>query len=606
VAVLARRPCLRAPPRLSLAVLCGVALALFEPISVGAQNGPIQLFPKREPVQPGAPQTGPRPPSGTPAPAPPSGPPSGGSATTAAPQGFQVEGLAPPEIDSIGLSGPAEGGFERTLWAGSDPQLVLALLPELPVTSANPPLRELIRRLLATGAPLDGGPTGGRMLGARVERLLAMGDLDTAKRLLDQLPPERGDSQLARLAAQAALLEGDDPGACQRANDLAPTGGTAFWAEIAIYCRLAAGDEEGARLGLDLLREAGHADPGFFRLAGAVANHQADGAGPAMRSPAAVDVALLRLAGQSLPATSLGNLPPAVLTVAAREPKLARDRQLEIAERAFEGGGLAASDLGAIYGERAPAGDALTSVRTAWGPQARAMAYRAAGEQRSPQDLAALMAATWQAARGDERLMIAEVFATRFGDLPVDRSLLAAGPGAARALLTTDRPAPAAGWLALLKDEGSRDSRVQREVAALAPLYAITGIGGGAAPELDEAAVAAWRAATPDADAKAERLFALLDGLGSPVPGPVWWHELRPPLQQDASVPVAALWAGLERAAAARRLGETVLFALTMLNGAPAATEPEVLTACLRGLRSVGLDHEARQIAVATALAMGL
>jgi hypothetical protein len=216
------------------------------------------------------------------------------------------------------------------------------------------------------------------------------------------------------------------------------------------------------------------------------------------------------------------------------------------------------------------------------------------------------MAATWQAARGDERLMIAEVFATRFGDLPVDRSLLAAGPGAARALLTTDRPAPAAGWLALLKDEGSRDSRVQREVAALAPLYAITGIGGGAAPELDEAAVAAWRAATPDADAKAERLFALLDGLGSPVPGPVWWHELRPPLQQDASVPVAALWAGLERAAAARRLGETVLFALTMLNGAPAAAEPEVLTACLQGLRSVGLDHEARQIAVATALAMGL
>ncbi len=43
-----------------------------------------------------------------------------------------------------------------------------------------------------------------------------------------------------------------------------------------------------------------------------------------------------------------------------------------------------------------------------------------------------------------------------------------------------------------------------------------------------------------------------------------------------------------------------------MLNGAPAAAHPEVLTASLQALRAVGLDQEARQIAVATALAMDL
>jgi hypothetical protein len=235
------------------------------------------------------------------------------------------------------------------------------------------------------------------------------------------------------------------------------------------------------------------------------------------------------------------------------------------------------------------------------------MAYRAAGEQQSSQDLAKLLAAAWQAAKGDERLLVAEVFARRFADLPIDRALLAAAPGAARALLVADQPLPAARWFALLNDERSRDGQAQREVVALAPLYALAGIGGNeAVPELDEAAVAAWRAATPAADAKAERLFALLDGVGSPVPGPVWWHELAPPLQRDARVPAGALWAGLERASAARRLGETALFALTMLNGAPAAAQPEVLTDCLRALRAVGLDHEARQIALATALAMDL
>ncbi len=626
----AGRPGPRAPRHLICALLGGAALGLLAADALGAQQGPIQLFPPAllppqgavEP-SPGAPATGTPTPGtriqgtptqgaptpGTPAQGTPTaGTPPGGGAIPASPQGFQVEGLAPPEIDSIGLTGASDGGFERTLWAASDPQLVLTLLAELPVATHNPPLAALTRRLLATGAPLDGGLAGGRMLSARVERLLAMGDLDTAKRLLDQLPPSRGDGALARLSAQAALLDGDDPAACQRANDLAPTGGAAFWAQIAVYCRLAAGDEDGARLGLDLLRDANQTEDGaFVKLAGAVADHRTGSAVPSVPSPSAVEVALLRLAGLPLPAASLADPAPAVLTAAAREPSLGGDRELEIAERAFQTGGLSASALGAIYGARAPAGDALARVRTAWGPEARAMAYRAAGEQQNPQDLAALLAATWQAAKGDERFLVAQVFAKRFADLPIDRSLLAVAPSAARALLAADLPLPAARWFALLNAERARDSRTQGEFAALTPLFALAGIGGGeAVPELDEAAVTAWRQATPDADAKAERLFALLEGIGSPVLASIWSQELTPPLQRSMSVPVGALWRGLDRATTAKRLGETVLYALQMLNGQPEADHPEVLVESLRALRAVGLDQDARQIAVATALAMDL
>ena len=43
-----------------------------------------------------------------------------------------------------------------------------------------------------------------------------------------------------------------------------------------------------------------------------------------------------------------------------------------------------------------------------------------------------------------------------------------------------------------------------------------------------------------------------------------------------------------------------------MLNGQPEAAHPAVLTGALRGLRAVGLDREARAIAVATGLALDL
>jgi hypothetical protein len=604
VLLIARRQQAGAAPRRPRSGLASIlALALLVGLGagpLGAQQGPIRLFPDQlSPTAPPAPGPG----HGTPGAVSP-GSPAGPETTSPPPQGFQVEGLAPPEVDAIGVA----GGFEGSLWAGSDPELILTLLSHLPVASRNPPLAALTRRILATGVSLEGATEGGRVLSARVERLLAMGDLDSAKQLLDQLPASEGDSALARLAAEVALLAGDDPAACQRAADLAPTGDGEFWAEIAVYCRLAAGDRDGASLGLDLLREAGQTDDAaFFQLAGMVADPTSDTAPPALGSARPVHIALLRLAEEPLPAYSLGSLPPAALAAAAREPRLAGERQLEVAERAFRTGGLAAPVLAALYAEQAPEGDALAGVGTAWGPPARAMAYRAADEAEGPAELAALLDATWRAASGDERFLVAETLAGRFVELPADRAWSAVAPSAARALLAADRPLPAAHWFSLLEAEAASDGRARRELAALTPLFALAGIGGRAAvPELDEAAVEAWRAATPDADAKAERLFALLEGVGSPVPDRVWWQELEAPFERAASIPAGPLWRGLERAVADRRLGETVLFALNMLNGQPESAHPVALTGVLRALRAVGLDREARAIAVATAIVMDL
>jgi hypothetical protein len=584
----ARPPRPSAPGLIAALAVCGALLVPLAP-PADAQEGPIRLFPQElAPTGPAPDRRAATPPGAAP------GPP---------PRGFQVEGLAPPEVDSIGLA----GSFEPTLWTGSDPRLILSLLSQLPVAIRNPALQALTRRVLAAGAALEGATEDGRMLSARVGRLLAMGDLDSAKQLLDQLPPSVGDPALAQLSAEVALLAGDDAAACQRAADLAPTSGAAFWSEVAIYCRLAAGDADGARLGLELLRDAGQsADVAFVELAGMVADGAAGVALPPLPAPAAIHVALLRLAQQPLPEAALARAPAPLLTAVARDPALAGAQQLALAERAFASGGLAGSGLAAIYAERAPQGDALERLRSDWGPEARALALRAVIDQQTPQERVALLDATWRAAAGEERFLVAAAFAPYFAELPPDRALLPVAPSAARALLAGGRPLPAARWFALLSAAGD-DGAAARERTALMPLFALAGIGGSdAVPRLDQRAVGAWRATRPDADAMAERLFALLDGVGSPVPDEAWWQQLAAPLERPASVPVSALWRGLERAAAGGRTGETVLFALHMLNGAPEAAHPAVLTAALQALRAVGLDREARDIAVASAIGADL
>jgi hypothetical protein len=121
-------------------------------------------------------------------------------------------------------------------------------------------------------------------------------------------------------------------------------------------------------------------------------------------------------------------------------------------------------------------------------------------------------------------------------------------------------------------------------------------------PRIDGAALAAWRLATTADQALAERLFALLEGVGAPVEAGAWRSVLAGHGQRQQPAPAAVLWHGLEQAAAERRVGDTVLFVLQMLNGQPEAVHPEVLVACLRALSRVGLDRDARAIAVATAL----
>ena len=536
----------------------------------------------------------------------PSGPPALPHAEPVAPAEAEgrlvVEGLAPPGLDAIGLSGPAEGGFGRALWQGSDPQLVGQLLADLPVVTRVPPLRRLAQRLLVSGAPV-GGRDPGHLLALRIERLVAMGDLDHVQALVERMPPLSADSVLARRAAEVDLLSGDHAAACRRADSLAPTSGAEFWAEIAVYCRLVEDDREGARLGLDLMREAGQTgDDAFFALASAMVDQTGPPASEDLTALTPIHLALLARAKWPLPPDALTRAGPPELAVVAREPALAGGRPLAALEQALLVGAASAERVAAAYAEQTPAegGDPLWAA-SHWDAGARATAYAVVRAQSDPAARAALLDAAWQGASGAERFLVAEVFAQPFTELPVERQLVGVAPSVARALLAAERPVPAVGWLSLLTADAGTGS--DDAVAGLVPLFALAGVGGSAAvPRMDGEAVQAWRDATSADPAMAERLFALLEGAGAPVGAGVWPALLAGQYQRQQAAPATVLWRGLEHAAAERRVGDTVLFALQMLNGRPETAHPEVLVACLRALSRVGLERDARAIALATAL----
>ncbi|HET6519720.1 MAG TPA: hypothetical protein VFG47_07845, partial [Geminicoccaceae bacterium] len=339
----------RAPAAAALA-LAGWCLAT---LPLAAQQPPVPLFP------PTMPEPAPPPP---PSPREPAPDREAGRLAPPPEPAVQVERLAPPSVDAIGL--PAPEGLGDDVWDGGDPRAALDLLERLPARTANPALRALTRRLLASGGPpVDGGGEEGRPLALRVERLLAMGELDAALALLGRLPAGQGGEALERLAAEALLLAGGTDDACARGGE----GGARsfqgpFWSKLGALCRLRAGERAEARLAVELLREetgrgGGEADdPLLFALfdtidAGA-GGGSVEGLPPAAADgPSPLHLALLREARLPVPGEPLDRLAPGHLAAIARDSATPAARRVAAAERAAALGALPAGELAAVYGD---------------------------------------------------------------------------------------------------------------------------------------------------------------------------------------------------------------------------------------------------------------
>ncbi|HIJ38935.1 MAG TPA: antifreeze protein, partial [Rhodospirillaceae bacterium] len=177
---------------------------------------------------------------------------------------------------------------------------------------------------------------------------------------------------------------------------------------------------------------------------------------------------------------------------------------------------------------------------------------------------------------------------------------------AARALFAAQRSDAALQWLGLARAQGLTDQAAAATAMALAPLARLS--------RQDEqplaALLAGWRktrAALPAADIGQRRdvvLLCLLAAQGERVPSEEWLGLLDN--QNGAgglSRPVLSQL--LRLATEEARLGETVAFALAGF-GDLSKADPILLYQGLVGLRRLGLEADARAIAIEAALANGI
>jgi len=437
--------------------IAALATALILATPASAQVGPpVPLIPP-PPQTPGAasaPQPSP-PPQQQQRPAPKRGAPD-----------IESSPLAPVDATWSGALGPNDGAFPETMWQGTSRSLVAGRLLQLRPTT-SPVLQDLARRLLLSNARPPGGddPPAGPSLGTvRLERLMALGQIEGALGIVDLVQAKGDPEPLDRLRVELRFAGNDIDGACGTVQAAIGRYQDFWWDRALIACQALRGEQAKASVGLSLLQERKAPRDGVFdTLVTAMGNRKLKL--EHMSEPTPIRVALLAAAKLPLPADALQAASPAVLHQWATNPAVPPEGRLSAAERAAVLGAISLEELRKLYAAIPPTSaerKAALVRATAENPRARAVLYTVAKDEPAAAVRAELIAALLEAGRKHGFfLLMARMTAPILRQMQPGPELDWLAPMAARALYGAGDAEAAERWLPLA------DAEVESRIAAI-------------------------------------------------------------------------------------------------------------------------------------------
>jgi len=524
---------------------------------------------------------------------------------------------AVPSGPLFGLLDPAHGGLGRDMWAGSEAGLVQRLLPALPVTPPSRAMRRLQERLLLSVA-LPPQPNSEAqpvpslslaLLRLRAEKLAAMGASEAVLQLLAQVPGDSLTGDLEHLRLNAMLLTQSPQAVCGEMAQFR-RGDDPSFARLRIFCALVAGRGEDAAAALDIARDQGLADPLLESATDLVRGRSAREI-EHLPQPTPLSLALLRLVNKPIPADAAQTRDAALW-----RPILQGDAPVEArllaAEKAEAAGVIETEVLRQAYNSVAFTREELAAPLSAdRGPRSRALLFRAAQVQSAPLARAEIMARALSAAREQgQYFTAARVYGPMVAHLKPAPDLVGFSGHFARMLFAIGDYPAARYWLFLARQHGADLPEAANSAARLWALQRLSEAADDA--PYQRGALAAWRKATADGTPdqvgrRTEVVFGLLDAMGHEVGDEAWLSLMDDRTEITATVPHPALWQVMRISAEKLRLGETVMLGLISLGPeGPGAAEPTNLYRVIASLRLIGLEDEARALAIEAAIANGV
>ena len=534
------------------------------------------------------------------------------SQETSSPSVVEAEIIDSITIASIGLLDGDEG-FPSHMWRGADRTVVRYWLSHLPERLSLPTAQRMaIKLLTSTAQAPKGGNDSYVYLLVRAEKLMSIGAIKQARDLLALVPRSRRDLAYWQLAIDSALLNGHDDDACRAGREALNQYRHPYLHQTLVLCQLIEGEKEQAELTFALAYEDSQDsdfDPDFLYLLAAALNkspsRQSESryVSAASHSPAHLRLALW--AGLVPPDISDARLyKPSTYTILTRSQNLTLSLRARAAQKAFESGLISVEELAKIHRQitsQARSNDQSDSKnKHSW---ASIHMDLLEAKHQSANKLARFLSL----ARQDKQIL----FANRL----LESSLKALRPKGtsfqstiliASALLANGNYQKAKPWLAIATGKKlslNKDIKLSAQVLSL-----ISGLSSSFDEQDLRHTIRNYRAHANHHSQFNHVLWlaSVVEGLGHLSLSSETWSEIATLSLKRTDKPSAlikpTLLQALERASSANYFGMVVLLSLVSLGeDISGSFSPITLKTILQALRSVGLEEEAKQLALESA-----
>ncbi len=531
--------------------------------------------------------------------------------------GIQVNSLGGLDLDTVGTLGLGQGGLGYDMWRQSSLQDVYALISQMPVRYGSSVGNSLARRLLlsSAGRPLDDKPLKAdqSLLSLRIEKLAELGAYHDLENLFQRVPSRSDTEKQAKLRSDSLLMTGKKKEACQVIQNMSSTGKDSYWIQGMIYCHFLEKKIDQALLGLDLLSETGAvADPLFDELVLAASGVDVKLSGNSAGTVEPLHWVLSRMPNLLVPAELDNFLNPGVRLSLIASEDYPLERRITAAESAVSNGEIDAVNLVNLYSRYEFEPEELDSVVGGQinreGAEARALFLQAAQLQTVPAARAEIIKAALDHAENDGlSLLMTRLISGLVKEIPPSADLTWFALPAGRVLYVTGNAQKADAWLMLARQYMLSEQTAAASITALWPYARLAGLQGGER----YGTLKGWASAQGDVGPEVlnQQLVLLrscMQALGESAR--LSWGELASlEISTPGLAPSAALLYALKDAQNGSRLAEIVLLSLIILGEeGPGDTHSLALSSVVEALYSVGLQEEARALAIEATVLSGI
>lgn len=576
--------------------------------------------------------------------------------------------LQPEEQDdtAYGTLSQTMGGMAKNIWQPSDIAKIQMLMNALNLPTRSPAMDAITRKLLLstttapTGMPIIEESTDPeeidnnrfvrrnasfdadllkQFINMRLKELIERGNLEDLVSYIQNLPEQMLNPE--KQNAEILMLGGDFIGACQMSQQIR-SGSTEsqsrnsrfstnavmeddelsdeeqFWLKMQAFCRVLQEDNAGAQIALDMLNERASIDFVFNDLLGRLMEPpETRGTffSGGLTSLEPINYAIWTFLDQPIDANLIEASDPLILSALVVNPNMSAENRFQAAARSYLSGGVTANALRNIYDlQEFSSAEYNSAVRMAAfddRPIADALLYQAASKRTDDLEKAQILEAIWE--RASESADIprkAALNSQTLKSITPSTRLINHAHHISRGLILAGETDSAIGWYDFARRAAAGgDAEATRALINIWPL-AILASEPGDIPWSDSILNLWWNGqmvlSPENRDAKATLLYALAEAFGYSVADDKWAELITENhIEGIQSIPLA-VWREMIKAVGENKPGEAVLLSLiAMGQSGPGSLDASGLSTVIRLLRSVGLEQEARNVAIEALVANG-